>query len=83
MSSATVGSVSGIGMPSGMGAWWSSPGSACWKEAIIEKIMLGKEKKFREESALLKQSFAKDPSKTVKQYIGNATVVAYVRVAVG
>jgi elongation factor Ts len=52
-------------------------------EAIIEKIMLGKEKKFREESALLKQSFAKDPSKTVKQYIGNATVVAYVRVAVG
>ena len=52
-------------------------------EAIWDKIMMGKEKKFREENALLKQPFAKDPSKTVEQYLAGSPVVAYVRVAVG
>ena len=52
-------------------------------EQIIEKIMIGKEKKFREEHALLAQSFAKDPTKTVGQHLGNAEVTAYVRVSVG
>jgi len=36
---------------------------------MLEKIMLGKEKKFREESALLTQPFVKDPQKTVGDLI--------------
>ncbi len=46
---------------------------------IVEKIMAGKEKKFREESALLTQPFVKDPSKTVGAMLAPATVTAYVR----
>lgn len=49
---------------------------------IIEKIMMGKEKKFREEHALLTQAFVKDQEKTVGQYLGNTKVVEFVRVAV-
>ncbi|MDD4287764.1 MAG: translation elongation factor Ts [Candidatus Peribacteraceae bacterium] len=52
-------------------------------EAMFDKIMIGKEKKFREENALLKQSFVKDPTKTVEQFLGTAKVTAYVRLAVG
>lgn len=52
-------------------------------EAIFEKIMLGKEKKFREEHALLTQPFAKDPSKKVEQILSGAKVTAYVRLSVG
>jgi elongation factor Ts len=37
--------------------------------AMIEKIMEGKEKKFREESALLTQSFVKNPEVTVGELI--------------
>ena len=51
-------------------------------EAIWDKIMLGKEKKFRDENALLKQPFVKDPQKTVEQYLAPATVTQYVRVSV-
>ena len=36
---------------------------------MMEKIMLGKEKKFREESALLTQSFVKNPELTVNELI--------------
>ena len=36
---------------------------------MIEKIMVGKEKKFREESALLSQSFVKNPEITVNDLI--------------
>ncbi len=36
---------------------------------IAEKILAGKEKKFREEIALLTQPFVKDPSKTVGELI--------------
>ncbi len=46
---------------------------------MIEKIMTGKEKKFREESALLTQPFVKDPAKTVGAMMAPATVTAYVR----
>lgn len=62
-----------------------------WKEQLTkdgkpaeiqEKIMMGKEKKFREESALMKQPFAKDPSITVEKYLNGAKVVEYVRMAV-
>ncbi|MDD5041962.1 MAG: translation elongation factor Ts [Candidatus Peribacteraceae bacterium] len=52
-------------------------------EAMFDKIMVGKEKKFREENALLKQPFVKDPTKTVEQFLGSANVTAYVRLAVG
>jgi elongation factor Ts len=51
-------------------------------EEIQEKIMIGKEKKFREESALIKQAFVKDPSVTIEQYLEGAKVVEYVRMAV-
>lgn len=51
-------------------------------EAMFDKIMVGKEKKFREESALLKQLFVKDPSQTVEQYLGTAKVTKYIRVSV-
>ena len=36
---------------------------------MLEKIMLGKEKKFREESALLTQSFVKNPEITINDLI--------------
>lgn len=49
---------------------------------IMEKIMMGKEKKFREENALLKQEFVKEPGKSVEQYLGKAKVVSYVRVEI-
>lgn len=42
------------------------------KEAMLENIMAGKEKKFREETSLLKQQFVKDPEITVEQLISNA-----------
>ena len=51
-------------------------------ENIWDKIMMGKEKKFREESALVKQKFVKDPSMTVEKYLDGAKVSAYVRLAV-
>lgn len=38
-------------------------------ENIIEKIMMGKEKKFREENALLTQPFVKDPEKTIESLL--------------
>ena len=49
---------------------------------IMEKIMLGKEKKFREENALLKQDFVKEPGTTVEEYLAGAKVQDYVRLAV-
>jgi elongation factor Ts len=51
-------------------------------ENMWEKIMMGKEKKFREESALMKQPFAKDQSITIEKYLDGAKVTAYVRLAV-
>ena len=38
-------------------------------EELAEKILAGKEKKFRDENALLSQAFVKDPSKTVKDLL--------------
>jgi len=50
-------------------------------EAIIEKIMMGKEKKFREENALVKQMFVKDPEKSIEQLLtdSSAKVKEFVR----
>jgi len=62
---------------------WAAQLSKEGKPAEIqEKIMMGKEKKFREESALHTQPFAKDPSKTVEQHLGGKKVKKYVRVSV-
>ena len=49
---------------------------------IMEKIMFGKEKKFREENALMTQPFVKDPSKLVKDLLGGSDIVEYVRMSV-
>lgn len=51
-------------------------------EAILDKIMFGKEKKFREECALLKQSFVKDPEKTVEQFLEGIDVLDFIRLAI-
>ena len=48
---------------------------------IKEKIMTGKEKKFREENALITQAFVKDPTKTIEQMLAPAEVAEYVRVS--
>ncbi|MBN2096677.1 translation elongation factor Ts [Candidatus Peregrinibacteria bacterium] len=46
---------------------------------IVDRILQGKEKKFREESALLKQAFVKDGDKTVEDYLEDNTVEMFVR----
>lgn len=49
---------------------------------IMEKIMMGKEKKFREENALIKQAFVKNPDQTIEQILAGATIKSFVRIAV-
>ena len=49
---------------------------------IVDRIMEGKERKFREEAALLKQVFVKDGEKTVEQYLESNSVESFVRKAV-
>ncbi|NOS66864.1 MAG: translation elongation factor Ts [Candidatus Peribacteraceae bacterium] len=49
---------------------------------ILEKIMFGKERKFREENALMKQPFVKDSAMTVEKFLGGAKVTVYQRVAI-
>lgn len=51
-------------------------------EAIIDKILMGKEKKYREESALMKQSFVKDGEKTIEQYLEGNSVIEFQRMAI-
>lgn len=51
-------------------------------EQIWDKIMIGKEKKYREESALMKQSFVKNGEQTVEQYLEGNTVVEFIRVGI-
>ncbi len=41
-------------------------------DKMIENILTGKEKKFREENALLKQAFVKNPELTVEQVLTDA-----------
>ncbi len=48
-------------------------------ESIIEKIMSGKERKFREESALISQAFVKDPEKTIEMLLGGVKVDGFWR----
>jgi len=51
---------------------------------MIEKIMEGKLRKFRDEKSLVKQTFVKDSSKTVEQFLteNNAKVQKFVRLAI-
>ena len=51
-------------------------------EDILDKIMMGKERKYREESALMKQSFVKDGNKTVEQYLEGNSVTEFVRFSI-
>lgn len=56
-----------------------------WKpENIIENIMSWKEKKLREEHALLTQFFVKDNAITCEQYVSNnwAKILKFVRIAI-
>jgi len=48
-------------------------------EEMIDKIMMGKEKKFRAEQALVKQAFVKDGGMTVEEYLEGNTVENFVR----
>lgn len=49
----------------------SDPKNANKPKQILEKIVLGKMKKFYSENCLLDQPYVKDDSKTVKEVIGN------------
>jgi elongation factor Ts len=51
-------------------------------ENIMDNIMAGKEKKFREEGALLSQPFVKNPDQKIQDLLDGANVVAFVRYAV-
>ncbi len=51
-------------------------------EEIMDKIMMGKERKFREESALMKQSYVKDGEKTVEQYLEGNSVTEFIRMSI-
>ncbi|MCF7846886.1 MAG: translation elongation factor Ts [Candidatus Gracilibacteria bacterium] len=51
-------------------------------EQILDKIIEGKMKKFCAERALASQAFVKDPEQTVAQYLGDAKIVKFVRMAV-
>lgn len=48
-------------------------------QAIFDKILEGKEKKFREEHALLKQPFVKNPDQTIEQLLNGVRVKGFVR----
>jgi len=48
---------------------------------ILEKIMHGKEKKFREENARTTQAFVKDQNVTVEKMLGSAQIKEYVRIS--
>lgn len=49
-------------------------------EALFDKILSGKERKFREENALLKQPFVKNPEQTVEQLLAGAKIQSFVRI---
>ncbi len=51
-------------------------------EEIMGRIMEGKEKKYREANALMKQSFVKDGNKTVEQYLEGNSVIEFVRFSI-
>ncbi len=50
---------------------------------MMEKIMEGKEKKFREESALMTQAFVKDPEKTIEDLLKEAVIKIGEKIEIG
>lgn len=52
-------------------------------EAIAEKMVVGKVNKFYQEICLLEQAFVKDETKTIKEVLGSAKVLAFARYEVG
>jgi elongation factor Ts len=52
-------------------------------EAIAEKMVVGKIRKFCEQNCLLEQAFIKDEERTVKQVLGGVNVLAFARFEVG
>ncbi len=52
-------------------------------EEIMDKIMEGKEQKFRQEQALLTQAFVKDPEKTIKDLIDEAVIKIGEKIEIG
>lgn len=56
------------------GIWTEQLAKEGKPEEIIGKIMMGKEKKFREESALLTQPFVKNPEMLIKDVLAGFTV---------
>lgn len=51
-------------------------------ENIIDNIIKGKVQKFCAERALTSQAFVKDPSMTVAQYLGDAKLLGFLRLAI-
>jgi len=51
-------------------------------ENIMDNILAGKEKKFREESALLSQPFVKNPEQKIEDLLSGANVLEFVRFSV-
>ncbi len=51
-------------------------------EAMLDQIMAGKVKKFKEQQALLTQEFVKDPSQKVEQVAGDAKVTGFIHLAI-
>jgi elongation factor Ts len=52
-------------------------------EAALEKIIEGRLRGFYKELCLLDQSYVRDEKKTVAQYVGDATITRFARVAIG
>lgn len=50
---------------------------------IIEKILIGKMRKFYEENCLLNQKFVKDDKQTVEQYIKDLKIISFDRYKLG
>jgi len=51
-------------------------------ENIWANIMQGKERKFREENALLKQAFVKNPEETIEKLLGDLKIETFTRMSV-
>lgn len=49
---------------------------------IIDKIMMGKEQKFRAEKALMTQDFVKDPDQKISDVVGDGKINTFIRLAI-
>jgi len=63
---------------------WTQQLKSEGKEGVmIEKILEGKEKKFREESALMTQAFVKDPDKTIEDLLNESIIKIGEKIEIG